>query len=179
MNFQNEQRMKQLEKLLHQQGDRCFFCKGSIPPGEESVEHLNALSNDGLKDDTNCVVCCKAFNAVLGNLSIKEKFRVILNYDGVPRCPVGSSQDATTVTSHSAPTSPVLKQATELVVDNLNRRGTDRPKRRTKLVSTIKSILQGQASVDPEAVVEMLVQQGVVVMDETKVTYPGFAEEGD
>ncbi|MGM9428098.1 HNH endonuclease [Hydrogenophaga sp. MI9] len=173
--------MKQLERLLHQQGDRCFFCKGSIPPGEESVEHLNALSNDGLKDDTNCVVCCKAFNAVLGNLSIKDKFRVVLNYDGVPRCPAGkeNSSEASKEASRIATTlSPELKQATDLVVDNLKRRGTDRPKRKTKLASTIKSILQGQTTVAPEDVVEQLVHQDVVVIEGTKVTYPGFADEG-
>ena len=47
--------VKQLERLLFLQGQRCFFCQQAISPGEASVEHLIATSNGGTKDDENCV----------------------------------------------------------------------------------------------------------------------------
>ena len=69
--------MKQLERLLFLQGNRCFFCGDFIPEGEASVEHLVAISNGGPKEDENCVVCCRTVNAALGNLPIKSKLQAI------------------------------------------------------------------------------------------------------
>ena len=73
--------MKQLQRLLIQQGHKCFFCGKPIPLGEACVEHLDALSNGGEKTDQNCVACCRAI--ILphsGNLSVKDKFRAILSH---------------------------------------------------------------------------------------------------
>ena len=79
--------MKQLERLLFLQGQRCFFCQQPISPGEASVAHLNATSNGGTKDDENCVACCKAVNAALGNLSFKGKLQAVVNQRGAFVCP--------------------------------------------------------------------------------------------
>jgi 5-methylcytosine-specific restriction endonuclease McrA len=65
--------MKQIDRLLFFQGNRCFFCDHDIPEGEASVEHLVPTSLDGGNDDDNCVVCCKTLNLALGNRPVKEK----------------------------------------------------------------------------------------------------------
>ncbi|MEI8380001.1 MAG: hypothetical protein WCJ09_07730 [Planctomycetota bacterium] len=79
--------MKQLERLLFLQGNRCFFCQSAIPAGQASVEHLVATANGGSGSDDNCVVCCKSMNEALGKLPIKVKMQVILNQRGRMVCP--------------------------------------------------------------------------------------------
>lgn len=81
--------MKQLERLLFLQGNRCFFCQSAIPAGQASVEHLVATANGGSGSDDNCVVCCKSMNEALGKLPIKVKMQVILNQRGRIVCPSG------------------------------------------------------------------------------------------
>ena len=58
------------------QGGLCFFCKQPLPRAEASVEHLLAGANGGSSKDENCVACCKSINALLGSMSLKEKFQV-------------------------------------------------------------------------------------------------------
>ena len=71
------------------QGGLCFFCKQPLPKAEASVEHLLAGANGGSNKDENCVACCKAVNALLGSMSLKEKFQVVLNQKGQFKCPNG------------------------------------------------------------------------------------------
>ena len=80
-----------MSRLLFAQGGDCFFCKAPLPKNEASVEHLVALSNKGADNDTNCVVCCKALNALLGSMSLKEKLQVVLNQKGKFICPNGNA----------------------------------------------------------------------------------------
>ena len=70
------------------QGGLCFFCKQPLPKAEASVEHLFASSNGGSNNDENCVACCKSVNALLGSMSLKEKFQVVLNQKGQFKCPI-------------------------------------------------------------------------------------------
>ncbi len=65
----------------------CFFCKAPLPQSEASVEHLVASANGGGNGDENCVACCKAINALLGSMSLKEKIQLVLNQRGEFRCP--------------------------------------------------------------------------------------------
>ena len=61
------------------QGGLCFFCKKPLAKAAASVEHLVASANGGKNNDENCVACCKAINALLGSMSLKEKVQVVLN----------------------------------------------------------------------------------------------------
>jgi len=79
------------------QGGRCFFCKQPLPKTEASVEHLVASANGGSNNDENRVACCKAVNALLGSMSLKEKIRVMLNQQGQFKCPNGSGSTKRTV----------------------------------------------------------------------------------
>src|SRR5665647_3213554 len=81
---------KPLDRLMFVQGGICFFCKQPLPKAEASVEHLLASANGGGNSDENCVACCKTVNALLGSMSLKEKFQVVLNQKGQFKCPNGA-----------------------------------------------------------------------------------------
>jgi len=156
--------MKQLERLLFLQGHRCFFCGRAIPDGEASIEHLVATSNGGPKDDENCVVCCKAVNTALGHLSVKAKLQAVLNHHGGFACPVSVESDATS-------TEPNFSRVAVVVAD-LHKRGSARPRRVTTLKNTMNAAFQMSLS---EAELDLLLTQlqakGYVVVEETKVSY--------
>ena len=79
--------MKQLDRLLFEQGNQCFFCRKPLKPIDASVEHLVASANGGTNGEENCVACCKKLNALLGSKSLKEKVQIVLNQRGSFRCP--------------------------------------------------------------------------------------------
>jgi hypothetical protein len=133
-------KMKQLERLLVMQGRRCFFCDEVIPAGEASVEHLVASSNGGSNEDDNCVACCKAVNAAFGSKPYKEKLRSVLNHRGMFVCP---RQHANLVGATAQPAVPEADDPqVALVVADLTRRGTSRPKKEQTLRNTVASVFQ-------------------------------------
>ncbi len=86
---------KRLERLMFVQGGNCFFCKAPLAKADASIEHLFASANGGANNEDNCVACCKSVNAILGSMSLKEKFQVVLNQKGNFKCPkgIGSAGD--------------------------------------------------------------------------------------
>jgi HNH endonuclease len=82
--------MKQLDRLLFEQGSECFFCRKPLLKAEATIEHLVATANGGPNHEDNCVVCCKTFNALLGSKALKQKIHVLLNQKGAFRCPAES-----------------------------------------------------------------------------------------
>jgi hypothetical protein len=157
--------MKQLERLLFLQGQRCFFCGQAIPAGEASVEHLVATSNGGAKDDENCVVCCKAANLALGRLSVKAKLQAILNHRGNFACPMSIEPPA------SLGTEP-LDGRVALVVADLHKRGPARPRRITTLKNTMNAVFQMSLSdAELDVLLSQLQRYGYVAIEDTKVSY--------
>lgn len=162
--------MKQLERLLFLQGQRCFFCQLPIPASEASVEHLVATSNGGGNDDDNCVVCCKAINAALGNLSVKAKLQTILNQEGKLVCPrTGPMPPAEAVV-------PAAMQPDDgrvaQVVAGLHKRGSARPRRLATLRNTISATFQKKISDDEvSALLARLQSLGYINVVESKVSY--------
>ncbi|MCG3202193.1 MAG: hypothetical protein NFCOHLIN_02072 [Gammaproteobacteria bacterium] len=166
-----------LERLMFAQGGLCFFCRAPLSPGEASVEHLVATANGGNNHDDNCVVCCKTLNALLGSMSLKEKIRVILNQRGEFECPnrKGPHKSITAPAASRAAVSHASKSVTEklaLIVADLKKRGTARPRTVKTLNSTISALFQKQL---PEAeissLIEKLCARGVVTINGTKVSY--------
>lgn len=161
--------MKQLERLLFLQGNRCFFCNEVIPEGEASIEHLVATSNGGAKEDENCVVCCKAVNTALGNLPIKAKLLAVLNRRGQFTCP------ATSVSTPSASPSndrPPEADRLRVVLSDLQKRGASRPRRVATLKNTINAVFQKALSdAEIDTLLERLRTLGYVIIEETKVSY--------
>ncbi len=157
--------MKQLERLLFLQGHRCFFCAQAIPKGHASVEHLVATSNGGVNDDENCVVCCKALNAALGHLSVKAKLQVVLNQRGILSCPMPAE-------GFAVPSKEPGDDRVAVVVADLRKRGSARPRRITTLKNTLNAAFRMTLSdAEVDAVLSGLVAKGYLVIDDMKVTY--------
>ena len=135
---------KPLDRLMFVQGGLCFFCKQQLARAEASVEHLVAGANGGSNKDENCVACCKTINTLLGSMSLKEKFQVVLNQKGEFKCPNGNRPaiqhvervaEHATAGSNMSPTNGNFA----LVVANLKNRENARPRTIKTRTSTIGS----------------------------------------
>jgi hypothetical protein len=159
------------------QGGMCFFCKEPIPQGEASVEHLVASANGGPNGDDNCVVCCKALNALLGSMSLKEKVQLVLNQKGQFRCPNKPAARKTAVVD--AVVRPSFPQAVKgppekiaLIIADLHRRGSAKPRAIKTLSGTISSLFQKQIPTEEiVALIERLRSDGAITVAGTKVSY--------
>jgi septum formation topological specificity factor MinE len=162
--------VKQLERLLLFQGNRCFFCHEFIPPGEASVEHLVATANGGAKDDENCVVCCKTINAALGSLSIKAKLQVVVNQRGIFVCP--QSRGAESVAHATEHLAEPEDERLQLVVADLQKRGSARPRRLATLKNTISAMFQKKLTEEQLSFLAAALEaRGYVTVQDNKVTY--------
>lgn len=163
---------KQLDRLLFAQGGLCFFCRQPLPKSDASVEHLLASAKGGANHDENCVVCCKAINALLGSMSLKEKVQVVLNQKGEFKCPngVGSRKAAAKPQVVSGPVS--ASDRLSIVVANLAQRGHSRPRKLKTLTSTVASLFPNGLS-EPEltALIHELEASGKVAITDSNVTY--------
>lgn len=153
-----------LDRLIFAQGGLCFFCRDPLPKADASVEHLVASANGGRNDDENCVVCCKAMNALLGSMSLKEKIQVVLNQKGQFKCPNGPQ------TASAKPKAETNRYA--VVVANLHQRGAAKPKSVKTLSSTIRALFQKDIT-DKElsTILQQLETDGVLTIAGTKVSY--------
>jgi hypothetical protein len=163
--------MKQLDRLLVFQGNRCFFCEQQIPEGEASVEHLVASSNGGTNDDDNCVVCCKSLNLAFGNRPYKEKLRAIVSHRGQFACPMQSGSRVEVAISLPGPSSD-SKARIAAVVGDLQKRGASRPRKVATLRNTIASVFQKQLTEDQlSTLFTNLVADGYIVVNDSNVAY--------
>nr|WP_067288468.1 HNH endonuclease [Marinobacterium profundum] len=165
---------KPLDRLMFVQGGLCFFCKQPMPKSEASVEHLLASSNGGSNNDENCVVCCKAVNALFGSMSLKEKFQVVLNQKGQFKCPNGAGSIKPAAKPKAKPKVPatVKTDKFKLVVANLKQRGNSKPRTLKTLTSTIASLFpKGISQAELAELIKQLEITGKVVVTEKKLTY--------
>jgi hypothetical protein len=166
-----------LDRLLFAQGGLCFFCKRTIPKADASVEHLVASANGGSNGDQNCVVCCKAMNALLGRMALKEKIQVVLNQKGQFKCPNKTDVLKSTVASavvrpSSAGASISTTEQIGRIVDDLRKRASARPRTVKTLSSTISALFQKKLSEhNVLSLIERLRTDGVIVVSGTKVSY--------
>jgi hypothetical protein len=160
--------MKQLQRLLLHQGQRCFFCDAPIPEGEASIEHLAAVSNGGASADDNCVVCCKTLNAAMGNISIKEKLRLVLAQRAAFTCPRAASASAALPSRAPLVDDEDLHKA---VLANLRKYGSKRPKKLGTLKNALKVSFPTLDSAGIDSVVSVLQEQGYVAVSGTSVSY--------
>jgi hypothetical protein len=165
---------KPLDRLMFVQGGLCFFCKQSLPKAEASVEHLLAGANGGSSKDENCVACCKAVNALLGSMSLKEKFQVVLNQKGQFKCPNGvgaAIPNGSSAKRENSSSGSSLSDHFELVVENLKSRKSAKPTSLKTLASTIRSLKKGMADHEVEAVIEQLKSSAKISLSGDKVNY--------
>lgn len=164
--------MKQLDRLMYLQGGRCFFCKEPLPAGEASVEHLVASANGGSNSEENCVACCKSLNALLGDKPLKEKLRVVLNQRGPFKCPKGTASSQPIMSTHGSQVAATLDDKLALVVADLRKRGSARPRKVTTLRNTIHALFKKQlAEEDLSSLMQQLQAREIIVVSDTKVTY--------
>ncbi len=164
--------MKQLDRLLLFQGNRCFFCDEPIPEGEASVEHLVASANGGTNEDDNCVACCKSLNAAFGSRPYKEKLRAVLSHRGKFICPRHSANSRAESAVNLAAPAAASNGKLAAVLSDLQKRGASRPRKVETLKNTIASVFQKQLSEDELNVVfANLVSAGYVIVKENSVTY--------
>jgi hypothetical protein len=156
-----------IHRLLFAQGGLCFFCQRMLSPADASVEHLVATANGGSNNPDNTVACCKALNALLGRMSLKEKLRVVLNQKGEFRCPNGGLTVVSKAKRHQT-----AAQRLALVVDNLHKRGAARPCTIKTLSSTIGAMFQKKLTEQEVAsLLGKLQAEGIVSVSGTKVSY--------
>jgi septum formation topological specificity factor MinE len=166
--------MKQLNRLMFLQGGLCFFCKEPLPAGDASVEHLLASANGGSNSEENCVcvACCKALNALFGHKSLKEKLQVVLNQRAQFKCPKEAASAQPIVSSQMSRVAATLDDKLALVVADLQKRGSARPRKVTTLRNTIHAVLKKQVTEEEiSSLIEQLQARRIIVVGDTKVTY--------
>ena len=163
------------------QGGLCFFCNMPLPKDEASVEHLVPSCRAGSNSDDNCVACCKAVNALLGSMSLKEKIRVVLNQKGDFTCPNGAPSaqpsqaqaQAQAQASQANPPSKIDNYAVALA--DLKKRGASRPRKLETLKNTIRATVKNAKSSITEVQLDTLIKHlqvnGKLIIDGTKVSY--------
>ena len=168
---------KPLDRLMFAQGGLCFFCREPLLQTEASVEHLMASSKGGGNGDDNCVACCKALNALLGSMSLKEKVQLVLNQKGRFKCPnkAVARQPAVADAVVRAALPSVSKSLLEKVVRiiaHLQKMGSARPRSVKTLSSTISALFQKTiAEHEVASLVERLRNDGVIMVTGAKVSY--------
>jgi hypothetical protein len=164
--------VKQLDRLLLFQGNRCFFCDETIPDGEASVEHLIASANGGSNEDDNCVACCKSLNAAFGSRPYKEKLRAVLSHRGKFICPRHGANNRKESAVDLAAPAAAGNGRLAAVLSDLQKRGASRPRKVETLKNTIAAVFHKQLSEDElNTVFANLVAAGHVIVKESGVTY--------
>jgi hypothetical protein len=161
------------------QGGLCYFCNAILPKAEASVEHLVASANGGSNADGNCVACCKSINSLFGSMSLKEKLKVVLNQKGNFKCPNGIGQIAPSTSVSKQPTPVPAAAPIKAKVDNysivladLKKRGTSKPRKVETLKSTISATLKKQITpAQLDALLKHLEVNGKITISGTKVAY--------
>lgn len=164
--------MKQLDRLMFLQGGLCFFCKQPLSASDASVEHLLASANGGTNSEENCVACCKTLNALFGDRSLKEKLQVVLNQSGQFKCPKETTSAQLIGATQASQVAETLDDRLAVVVADLHRRGSARPRKVTTLRNTINAALKKQLTqAEISSVMEQLQARRIIVVSDTKVTY--------
>ena len=112
-------------------------------------------------------------------MSLKEKVRVVLNQNGKFVCPNGAGIAAAThveppTKSVAAPPSPKVDHYTVVLAD-LKKRGSSRPRKLDALKNTIRAAVKNAKGSLSDAQIETLLKRlqanGKVMVDGTKVSY--------
>lgn len=155
------------------QGSRCFFCDKLLLKDDASVEHLWAKANGGTNSDENCVACCKAVNALLGSMSLKEKFQVVLNQQGQFKCPSSrpTSGSVPKVTQKATPKEP-KQDDYGLVVEKLTKHRQHAPKTLKALTSAVGVLLGAKhKGTGADQLIDQMQKTGFLAVSGTKVAY--------
>jgi hypothetical protein len=167
--------LSRVERLLFLQGGLCFFCSAPLPKEDATVEHLDPKANGGTNADNNCVACCSEINSLLGSMSLKEKIRVILNQKGEFVCPKRAFPQAEPTAKRNPPPTAATIDHYSIVLADLVKRGTSRPKGVESLKNTMRRAVPGAQDPLTESQLDSLLGQlqrnGIIQINGTKVSY--------
>ena len=76
-----------IERLLFLSNNKCFYCGQSLDNNEATIEHIIPKSSGGKNDIDNLVVCCRAMNQMLADISPKKKIELVMTGKGLILCP--------------------------------------------------------------------------------------------
>jgi hypothetical protein len=145
-----------------------------LPKGEESIEHLVASANGGNSNLENCVACCVTVNRLLGSMSLKEKFQVVLNQRGDFKCPTHAAKAAAQKTATAKPPTATQTKAERLgiVITSLQKRGNLKPKK----LKTLRNFIATQfgnklADKELDALITGLQSAGKIFIDGSNLSY--------
>ncbi|QEH36276.1 hypothetical protein OJF2_48360 [Aquisphaera giovannonii] len=167
-------KMPLLDRLLFVQGNRCFFCEQPLERSEASVEHLLASSKGGSNAEANCVACCRALNALLGSMSLKEKFRVVLNQRGPFRCPGRRGPGEAAPASELDASGPGPGRAEGLLraaVQSLAAHEDTRPRTEAALRNAMRALLPTMTPEEQDALIASLKSSGKVIEEGGRLAY--------
>jgi len=68
MIYQNKWRKIARQRILKQQGGRCFYCYKPLKTG--TLEHIRPQCKGGTDNDNNLSVACRACNNAKGSMSV-------------------------------------------------------------------------------------------------------------
>jgi hypothetical protein len=108
---------------------------------------------------------------LFGDKSLKDKLQVVLNQRGQFKCPKGttSSSSQRIMSTRAAAT---LDDMLALVVADLQKRGSARPRKVTTLRNTVHTLFKKQLTEEKlSSLMELLQARRIVVVSDTKVTY--------
>ena len=160
-----------LQKLLFLQGGKCFFCGRQLAEGEGSIEHLVAKSLGGTDALDNLVAICKNTNALMEDMSVKQKLQLVLNQSGTFSCPTFNVGAGSRVETKIAPKGAM--QYYSYVVNNLHKRGKARPQSMSTLEATIKALLPKTDFTDVVVsnILNTLLKNNIISFHTGKLTY--------
>src|SRR5205085_54776 len=136
-----------------------------------SVEHLLASANGGSNSEENCVACCKSLNTIFGHKSLKEKLQVVLNQKGQFKCPKGCAVAEPMLPFETPRVAAEADDRLALVIADLQKRGSARPRKVTTLRNTINAVFRKQLTdEDISSLIDLLRVRRVIAVSDTKVT---------
>ena len=106
-------------------------------------------------------------------MSLKEKLRVVLNQKGIFKCPNGGGGKKPSGHQSKVGGSKAIDERVALVLADLHKRGTARPRTVKTLSSTINARFQKRLSeADIMLLLDRLQAAGAISISGTKVSYP-------
>lgn len=175
---------KALNRIWFAQGGMCFFCKQALPRSIASLEHLQAQSYGGDNSYDNCVVCCKTLNGLFGNLTLREKFQIVLSQKGEFFCPRQMEADEAdnihAETTISANFSEYVSEIRDAALEILRNQAHARPRTLKSLTNMVTTLFKRGVSEEAlSAVMAQIGASGSVLIKDGIVSYAFDASEAD
>ena len=156
---------KSLNHLLFKQKGKCYFCHKELSIHRADIEHLFAKANGGSDDEENLVAVCRGANRLMAHLPLKEKIEIFRERFTCPE------ENGLSYLQDNAPELPInLDKTLTTYIARMNSSKQSRPAKRNSLLNQISSMFT-LAQGEPEALVTILIEKGVIHFEDSKVVW--------